>query len=368
MEGSAQNLIGLIYDSCIAPDVWHVFAEELRQSTDSRSVLLAIQDFHTLDVSTDVRVGWDPRDRELYNRDFYNRDLWVRALIKKQPNKFYSAEQLAPERVMRKSDIYNDFCSKVDVGYAGGAYFQIDHSDTIWRVSLQKTNAQGDLSTENLKLLDFIQPHLYRAHKVARMFTGLNVGLSALSMVSNDSYFLVDNNAKVVSSSDDAFELATQRDEWTIRQGKLSSKHHQAKLDGGIQSIFTGKNISQSAFRYANNSGSFTSVSFLPVKVPMENFHGNFKTLVCVLLSKDDAPIHQLDELRLASIYSLTTSESKITSALCAGKSSLEIREQMCITQNTLKSHLKSIFSKTDVNSQTQLVAKLMQNSAVRKH
>jgi DNA-binding CsgD family transcriptional regulator len=61
-------------------------------------------------------------------------------------------------------------------------------------------------------------------------------------------------------------------------------------------------------------------------------------------------------------MYGLTAAEAKIAAILGQGNSLNEACRTLSIKQNTARTHLKRIFSKTDTNRQSELV-KLILNS-----
>ena len=61
----------------------------------------------------------------------------------------------------------------------------------------------------------------------------------------------------------------------------------------------------------------------------------------------------------LGKLYALTPTELKVTVGLLAGNSPEEYAKQAGVSVSTIRSHLKSLFSKTGTNKQSQLVALL---------
>lgn len=75
-----------------------------------------------------------------------------------------------------------------------------------------------------------------------------------------------------------------------------------------------------------------------------------------------------LEEEKLKGIvekYKLTPRESKLLSLLLSSISQDEIAKTLKIKKNTLKSYLKVIYSKLDINSRMKLIAKLRGESPV---
>jgi DNA-binding CsgD family transcriptional regulator len=67
------------------------------------------------------------------------------------------------------------------------------------------------------------------------------------------------------------------------------------------------------------------------------------------------------DRLRLAaSIYELSPGQQRVAALVAEGLSLAEIAERMQVTHNTARTHLKRIFEKTGVRSQTALVRVLL--------
>ncbi|MDP6437323.1 MAG: helix-turn-helix transcriptional regulator [Gammaproteobacteria bacterium] len=62
---------------------------------------------------------------------------------------------------------------------------------------------------------------------------------------------------------------------------------------------------------------------------------------------------------QLKNFYGLTTAEAKLTALLYSGMTMLSASEQLGVTVNTSRTHLRNIFSKVGVNNQGELLAKL---------
>ena len=59
----------------------------------------------------------------------------------------------------------------------------------------------------------------------------------------------------------------------------------------------------------------------------------------------------------IRGLFDLTATEAKITSKISDGTTIDQIAEVMKVSKETVRTHLKNIFSKTGVNRQSQLVA-----------
>ena len=60
----------------------------------------------------------------------------------------------------------------------------------------------------------------------------------------------------------------------------------------------------------------------------------------------------------------LTEREKDVLAELLSGKSNKEIAEALFISESTVKTHVRSIFSKYDVSSRAELISTLLKNQS----
>ncbi len=75
-----------------------------------------------------------------------------------------------------------------------------------------------------------------------------------------------------------------------------------------------------------------------------------------LLISDPDVEVVVPRDL-LQQLYGLTASEAKMAVKLSSGASFETVGEELSITYQTARNHLKAIFAKTDTHRQAQLVA-----------
>ncbi|MET0091629.1 MAG: helix-turn-helix transcriptional regulator [Candidatus Thiodiazotropha sp.] len=77
----------------------------------------------------------------------------------------------------------------------------------------------------------------------------------------------------------------------------------------------------------------------------------------CALIFLSDGqPDIGLNSEIVSELYGLTESEARVEALLCQGLTMTEIAERLSISNNTIKTHLKSVFHKTHTRRQTELV------------
>jgi DNA-binding CsgD family transcriptional regulator len=81
----------------------------------------------------------------------------------------------------------------------------------------------------------------------------------------------------------------------------------------------------------------------------------------CALLSFDPECVRAPTEPVLRQVFGLTPREASLALYICQGFSIKEIASEFCITEDTARSHIKSVMAKTGARRQSELTALLLQ-------
>jgi DNA-binding CsgD family transcriptional regulator len=68
----------------------------------------------------------------------------------------------------------------------------------------------------------------------------------------------------------------------------------------------------------------------------------------------------------LARLYNLTPREAAVAALLLKGRSPSEAADELAMTENTVRTHIRHVFNKTGVERLADLVRLLMQGPGVR--
>ncbi len=68
------------------------------------------------------------------------------------------------------------------------------------------------------------------------------------------------------------------------------------------------------------------------------------------------------------TLEELTLREKEVLQQILSGKSNREIAAALFVSENTIKTHARNIFSKYDVNSRAELISTLLKNQSTRDH
>lgn len=188
---------------------------------------------------------------------------------------------------------------------------------------------------------------------------------TALNMLAVGVIFIGPDGEMVLVNSK-AEELLRHGDGLRLVHSRLSADLHveasrlQALISGAMQTS-NGKGLSTGGtILISRKSGRPLSVTVAPLR----NLTVGIGQQPCAILFVSDPEQNvELPADLLCRCYRLTMAEARLTMLLLEGHSLKETADLCGVTYNTAKSQLKSIFSKTQVQRQSELVKLLMSAS-----
>jgi DNA-binding CsgD family transcriptional regulator len=147
------------------------------------------------------------------------------------------------------------------------------------------------------------------------------------------------------------------------RQSPASfSPPHARKLDRLIHSAFAGASSGTMAIPHPDDGRLVT--------ILVTSVHGSHAFAVCdiaaILFMFDPARPSALPPQWIMDAYGLTMAEAQVALQAATGRSVSKIGIRLNISPNTVKTHLRSIFAKTGVHGQAELVGLIAALGSVR--
>lgn len=176
---------------------------------------------------------------------------------------------------------------------------------------------------------------------------------------------IVDKQGRTSRASAVAGLILSKRDGLQIQAGRLRATNAvedralQAAIRAALQDVATGNVTNTRGLSLTKCSGARTlGVVICPVAGPA----GAGPVAAVYVRDCDEALGVESDIVR--QIFDLTPAEAAVTHRLAAGLSLEDAAASLAISRNTARAHLRSIFSKSGITRQTELV-RLVLNSAV---
>lgn len=373
MEKQLETLIEMIYDSVTNENGWDLVMDTLVHDLDFRSGHFSLEALDQSGINTYYSNGISDNENQLFMDHFYKIDIWTEALAKKPPGKFYLSEGLA-RKTLKRSEFYNDFCKKIDVGYATGCYLETDGNYGI-RMAFQHTHDQGSVG-EKINTLNRLHPHLTRAVNLKQRMTATHTHASNISSILDQLHtaaLITDEKGQIHYFNAQTESLLHSQDSIKVTDKQLAIDGVQERLNRLIYLCVLsaqGKNCppdSNNILLYNPDGVAIYEIQVEPFCGHDQRFGFQYVKPLALITINELVSKHPLNTTILKDLYGLTGKELQLAEALVGGESLIEISLASHRSLNTLKTHLKSLFVKTNTTSQSKLVSRILTSmSAVR--
>jgi DNA-binding CsgD family transcriptional regulator/PAS domain-containing protein len=358
------RLVDLIYmaaaDASQWPTVVHSLAEVLNGTAGTlHGHQIPSQESH---FSADWNI--DPRAVTEYTEYFGYRNIWrfFRPNLL-QTGSVTVTQELCPQEVFVKSEYYHDYLRRYDLFQAVAVTLRRDGRDfsnlTIFR-------PRGALMFDEAErnLLVILAPHLVRSFELHSRIQGLERKADAAADVLDQipqAVVLFGTGGKVLMANRAATALLGIEPTLKLTRQVLvaavpSENKRLNQLIQGVLATGMGKGFHSGGGMVISRAGLRRPLHVLVTPLRTRTIRLGKDVPVAAVFISDPEREPVSESQALSQLYGLTAAESRLALVLAAGKTIKDAAEQFGVTQSTLRSQLKSVFGKTNTNSQSQLV------------
>jgi DNA-binding CsgD family transcriptional regulator len=349
---SAATLIDQIYEAGVVPEKWPGVLDRLAEIADAEGTLLfAVAPGKPCWLSSvaihDLVIEW-------VNGPWFQTDPRGQRLVPiKEPRFLTEFDAFTPEE-LEADDFYQNFLKPKGFGWCVGTSIRSPSGDALV-FSIEKKLAKGPVPRSVAHDLDQLRPHLARASLLsgriglerarATVAAFETMGLPAVVMTSR-------GKALAVNAA-----LATHATE--IRVG--------ARDDVQFANPSAQAVLAESMERRRAQSGCSIPVPGAAGKAPfiahllplrgagLDVFSGAAWLLYITPVAQQNPPAAEL----LQALFDLTPAEARVAGLIAEGHAVESIAATLSVTSNTVRTQLKSVFTKTGVGRQAELASLL---------
>ena len=215
-------------------------------------------------------------------------------------------------------------------------------------------------------------PHLERA---VRIHAELNRATSERDLYANTvdqlslGTIILDDNGEVLSSNQLASDILAERDGIFIQANRLriddaeGNRELQKLIQAGTSVGERDKAVMVSALRVRRPSGATDlGLALRPIK-PGEWSDRHSAPCLAIYIS-DPGRQAEASHHVLAELFDLTPAEARLSILLAQGLGLTQAAEELGVAHNTTRTQLRSIFAKTGVTRQAELVGLILKSVA----
>jgi DNA-binding CsgD family transcriptional regulator len=268
-------------------------------------------------------------------------------------------EELVPSRELERTSFFNDFGKQYD--YHGGLSAIVTATNELCVTVNVCKPPQRSVGRSQVALMEALMPHLQRAIQIHLRLAEADARVSGLHAALNTltaGALIVDASGRVVFLNDSARGIIAQRDGLTIERGELRAARpaDTAALRSLIAAAATPNAHGTGGGGLAiRRSGSRPPLQIVVAPAPARDGFLQPRALAVVFIH-DSAHTPEADPERLRRLFGFTRMEAAVAVQLLNSKSVREIAAESSISVNTVRFHLKQLFSKTGTARQAELV------------
>jgi len=352
-EFDVATIVNMLNAAALDPSRWDAALEGLAKHTRSFGVVVfplrgslpylpATRSMGEA-FETYVRDGWVSKDERI----IYGANRVIqRGLV--------TDRDIRSEDDIRRSAFYQEFVARL--GLKGYAAVRIGSGDQVWSLTLHRSHQQGHFEEAELQSLRPLSTQLDGVAQIASTL-GLAHGAAALTAfdVAGKAALLLGRTGEVVRANHRAERLLDE--DVRIEKRRLISSDREAtdRFDLSIKRLlWSGDSSGVPPVSFPRTGRSAVLVylirSFQLAETPLSAYHA-----IAVLADPDDRLLPTTQTLQ--KNFGLTPAEARLALSLQSGKDLQSAAASLGVSAETVRKQVKSIFAKTGVKRQVDLVA-----------
>ena len=364
-----SRLVLLRNEGLLSDRPWHDFLGAVAQRLDAFAASLMLRCPAIDESGLMYTYGGIPEVEAHYAGYYFAYDPFVNL----PEGTVYTLHEFMRQSERAHAAVYMKFLEEIDMVYILGADLrETGKFDARFRVTRRKR--QGDFSVADKEFCQSLVPHIRAAIRLAaeleRGRTDRAVYAEAMDQLTMATIVL-DEAGKILHTSKLADFVLGQRDGLSVwnRELVLADNATHAKFKEAVARALRARRKGEPTLpeilRVRRPSGRpDIGMVIRPSRPNLPGQKGPMTSSVTVFLSVDGER-KSLSADVIQKLFGLTRAEAEVTWRLAVGKTLAETSAELHISENTARTHLRSVFSKTGFTRQAQLVSAILGSVAM---
>lgn len=362
-----SELLSVLYSAPLQEEQWQRFLTLLCRQTQS-----FIGFYMFADVRTGLTAAIESVREEYvpvlvaYNARHSQNDPFRLPIFRRNQTGVFTDEELLPNGGLCKTGLYRDICAPwhcrhLTINVINLSLRQID-AISIWR-----TDEQGPMEPDALRLLELLIPHLRIALEIRRTLGAAQqrtTSAEAMADANATATFLLTAQGRVAHANASAHSLLRNGGGLMLLNERLSPS------DGASRAAWADllRNAAAPSYSLADTQphhalalprpGGKAPLQLLAMPLP-EAQRNSTRADLLLLATNPDSPVHFPDAV-LRALYGLTQAETEIANGLLMGYSAEEIACLRRVSVGTVRQQIKTMMSKTGSSRQSEMIRLFM--------
>ncbi|MBM3103981.1 helix-turn-helix transcriptional regulator [Pseudomonas sp. V1] len=360
-----DRLVGDIYDGALDPKPMARTLENLRTAFKANYVTLILRVPDQPDMGVMIIAGDIEGEGEVIYMAYPQTHT---PFTNQAPDQVFTVDDIMSSAQWEQNAYFKMYCSQQNVYHVMGADISTPDGGKL-RFRITRPKSSPNFCAKERALCSMFVPHLRRAlnihnlldrsESLSELYAQAISRLSVATLVLDEcgSVLRVNPVAQSILASGDGLKLVGGRLEATYPSDNR-------ELQRLIRAAFAeGTAKSADAMSVSRPSGQ-VNLGLVVEPIPSLDWADEKGKPAALVYIRDAASKSLASDVVTKQLFNLTKAETALAMELANGLSLEEAAESLNIRRNTARAHLRSIFSKTGVRRQTELV-RILLNSVV---
>lgn len=371
MDERYLSLIDAIYEAPLAEPVWTDCLRALRLALNADGAVLMLRLPSELERGVILADGLPGLDGEigdnLYSEQFYSVDPFVNI----PDNITVTLDEHLDMQALVESEFYQLTMAPFGIHHIAGIELS-SGADIDASLRLTRPRDKPAFDSHDRALLNGLIPHLKRALRLHSRIESVSsekelyaLAVSQLSVAT----FLLNDKQQLIEANPVGQRLLEAGRSLSLVSGKLvlerplDNQKLRAAIDAALAARSRGDTVFAQAMPVYDSHGD-CPLGLTVRPLAMKRHKEQDDEAVIAVFVSDAAASRETPQASLTQLFGLTPAESRLATALTNGLSLDDASQSLHISRNTARAHLRSIFAKTGVSQQTQLVSLILKSVA----
>lgn len=364
-----DRIVNGLYESAVDSTKWGCALEYLQDLFASNYVTLILRVPDTRDLGLMISVGnLEGGGRVAYMTYQHSASPFVN----QPPGKIFVVDDLMDEAQWRRSSYYLHWCKPRDVFHVMGVDIPSPAGSGKLRFRVTRPESAPAFSEEDKRLCAVLLPHLtrslyihnsiHRSESLSSMYLQAIARLSVATVVLDEQGAIIDQNliARDLLSAGDGLKVVGGR----LEASFPSDNRDLRKLIQNALAVRAKPTLAMAEAMSISRPSGNPHLGVVVEPMPPSEWAEGKGQPAAVVYVRDAAGKTVTSAAAARQLFNLTPAETTLALELANGLSLEEAAEALDIRRNTARAHLRSIFSKTGVRRQTELVRIILNSVA----
>lgn len=372
--GDYDSLVSSLYQAATGARPWHEVLQALSEQLEGDFCQLIVVEKATGRLALSLHSTRAPMEGALdYMREYHRHDPHVAHAVALAPGAVFHTAGLISDQEARGSLFYQQFWAVYNVRYlVGGKVAEDDESAVFF--GLSRGAQGGDFQPSADALLVRLFAHLKEAFAIYRRFGRLVAQADSGRMVIDQTarpIVLLGPDRHVVHANGAAREMLRRADVIVSRGGYLGCRDpwaeevlarglYELELEGQPARAQAAERGERRAFALRDLEGNPLPACLWALR-PAQTMGAFGDTPRALLMLPTAAADVEPDPMVLAAGFDLTPAEGRVLACLAQALDIKGAAQALDISFHTARSHLRSIFDKTGIRTQKELLHQVRQ-------